>query len=246
MDQEMGWEGGYRVDELNIGTDCLPFFPSLPGICQTTPKKLAEEIYVLIKVFTTFRVRFALCHHFPHLALWAHHDDRHGRVTQAVSAIPSASDQFYGSGEGGTTYLDMLPTPLPPNAAPHVCSMPRWPRVPTTSESGRYSAMRRSMLPGTMPAMNSMMMESCTRRQLGGDSDVHGGDAYFSFRIVLHALVLHEPHELACLFAVYVLLLVCSIQDRFNWSHGTRRDLTRTEIVRVRAPEYNQLVSVLR
>jgi hypothetical protein len=55
------------------------------------------------------------------------------------------------------THFDTLP--IPPKAAPSIFIL-RIPRVPTTSESGRYSAMSRSIVCVTLPAMNSTMMES--------------------------------------------------------------------------------------
>lgn len=61
MDQEMGWEGGYRVDELNIGTDCLPFFPSLPESVRRHPKNSRKRYTYSSKCLPRFgsALRFA-------------------------------------------------------------------------------------------------------------------------------------------------------------------------------------------
>ena len=65
-----------------------------------------------------------------------------------------------GTGLWLRQYLDTLPMPGAPNAAPHACIIPRVPRVPTTMLSGRYSAMSRSIVCVVLPAMNSTTMES--------------------------------------------------------------------------------------
>lgn len=59
------------------------------------------------------------------------------------------------------TYLDTLP--IPPNAAPRTLALTLLcPRVPTTRESGRYSAISRSIVCVTLPAINSIIIESYT------------------------------------------------------------------------------------
>jgi len=56
-------------------------------------------------------------------------------------------------------YLDTLPMPGAPRAAPHCCNT-LLARVPTTSESGRYNAIRRSIDEVTFPPTNSTITES--------------------------------------------------------------------------------------
>jgi hypothetical protein len=75
----------------------------------------------------------------------------------------SGRTTMMGTGEFERQYFETLPTPGAPNAAPHACIMPRWPLVPTTIESGRYRAIKRSSVVVTLPAISSTMMESCNK-----------------------------------------------------------------------------------
>lgn len=60
-----------------------------------------------------------------------------------------------GTGECDTQYRETLPMPGAPSAAPKALNAPVLPRKPTTSESGRYRAIIRSIVLVMGPATNS-------------------------------------------------------------------------------------------
>lgn len=128
------------------------------------------------------------------------------------------------------TRRETLPIPGAPRAAPHCLTMLLGPRVPTTRESGRYRAIRRSIVSVTRPAMNSTITES------------YGGRINFAYGS-FHSI--KETHTsawmAACILAQYVLhklssflpvILVCLLPYSMRWVQS----LPRTSEIFVSSP----------
>lgn len=120
-------------------------------------KEITTEEYAdlhVIKVAATFGVCLSLLNCLAHLAFGPYDNDRHGGMGKAVShADVSPSTIHLGSRQ---TYLLTLPTPIP---IPIFCHAFR-PLVPTTTESGRYKAMRRSSVSVIFPGIYSRINDS--------------------------------------------------------------------------------------
>jgi hypothetical protein len=78
------------------------------------------------------------------------------RLACAFRTFLSGLTTMIGTGDRLRQYFETLPIPGAPSAAPQVWIIPLWPLVPTTTDSGRYNAISRSILSVTFPAINSI------------------------------------------------------------------------------------------
>lgn len=82
------------------------------------------------------------------------------RLSRVFRTLLSGRTTTTGTGECLRQYFDTPPMLCEPKATPNACFILRAPREPTMTESGRYSAMRRSIVVVTLPAMYSTTMDN--------------------------------------------------------------------------------------
>jgi hypothetical protein len=82
------------------------------------------------------------------------------RLSSVFRTVLSGRTTMTGTGECLRQYFDTPPMLCEPKATPNACFILRAPREPTMTESGRYSAMRRSIVVVTLPAMYSTMIDN--------------------------------------------------------------------------------------